>query len=82
MLDITEQYKRIGLAYVNGFLEAFEPGLAPAPEMHTMGCKVGLDAEMEVGDDEVALLSHYHKCRTIAEKFKVHSALTNPFWGW
>jgi hypothetical protein len=81
MLDITEQYKRIGLAYVNGFLEAFQPGCTPAPEMHTVNCEICFDAKMKVRNNEMTHLTNDNQCRAVTKKFKIHSALTNPFWG-
>jgi hypothetical protein len=53
-----------------------------APEMHTMGGKIGLDPEMEIGDDEQALGVLYHERRAVTDKFKSHNGLTYPFWGW
>ena len=82
VLDIPKKDQVIRLCCINDRHEPLEPGDASTLEMHTMRRKISLDPEMEVGNNEVAFLSLNNKRRALFKKFKIHSGLTNPFWGW
>src|SRR5208337_5567588 len=82
VLHVPEQHKSVRIRLVDHFQEAFEPVGTPAPEMQPVRTEVGLDPEVEVGDDEQALFSFDHERRAITDKFQFHNSLTNPFWGW
>ncbi len=82
VLDVPEKNQRIGLCSINSFLETFKPCSTAALKVHPMGSKIRFDAKMEVGNNEMPHLANDDKGRAITEKLKIHSALTDPFWGW
>jgi hypothetical protein len=82
VLDIPEQDEPVWVHTVNNCEQPLQPGFAPAPEMEPVHCKVGLDAEVEIGNNKIPLFSRNDQRRAVANKFQVHNGFTNPFWGW
>jgi hypothetical protein len=82
VLDIPEQHQPVRIHTVHDRKQSFQPGLAPAPEMEPVQCKVCLDPEMEIGNNEIPLFPRNDQCRAVTNKFQVHNGFTNPFWGW
>ena len=48
----------------------------------SMRGEIGLDPEMEVGNDEQALGVLDDKRRAVPDKLQFHNGFTYPFWGW
>ena len=82
VLDVPQKDSRSGSVSSTVFMEPVKAFGAVALEMQAMCGKVGLDPEMEVGNNEQALGVLNDKRRAIFDKFQFHNGLTYPFWGW
>ena len=82
VLDVTQEDRPVRICRIDGLHEPVEAFGAVAFEMHSMRGEIGLDPEMEVGNDEQALGVLDDKRRAVPDKLQFHNGFTYPFWGW